>query len=97
MNVLTKAELISDVAERTGCVASVVKEILNATYDSMEDAILFGDGVRIGHLGTLSPKGMKARKVKSGLTGTVTELPDRIAVKYTPSKNIKESLKALSK
>jgi nucleoid DNA-binding protein len=97
MEIFKKSDLIVDVAKRTNCVQAVVKEIIEAQHDAIEDAILAGMGVKIGPMGTLSAKVYPAYSMNSGLLGKVVDIPERRVVKFVQSPTMKNTLKELSK
>ena len=86
---MTKADLVEQVAEKTGLtrtdVAATVDTFLEAVRHSLEN----GKNIEIRGFGTFKIKPRKARKARNPRTGEVVPVPDRKIPVFKPSNEFK--------
>lgn len=92
---MTKADLVEQVAERTGLtrtdVAVVVDQFLETIKKSMEEM----KNIEIRGFGTFKIKLRKARKARNPRTGDEVPVPDRKVPVFKPSNEFKELITKL--
>lgn len=92
---MTKADLVEQVAERTGLtrtdVAVVVDSFLDTIKKSMEDK----QNIEIRGFGTFKIKLRKARKARNPRTGEEVPVPDRRVPVFKPSNEFKDLITKL--
>lgn len=89
---MTKREFIQKVADDTKAPFTHTEPWVNAVLNSLIDAIITEDEVKIAGLGVFSHVGRKARSGRNASTGETIMIPARTAVKFTPSGRIKSEV-----
>ena len=89
---MNKADLISDVADKTGEAKTKVAEIVDAMFDVMTDALKERVEVRIPNFGVLVVVTAKARKARNPQTGAEVSVPAGPRVRFRPGKALKDAL-----
>lgn len=85
---MTKKEIVRAISEETGMKQSIVKEIVQKTFDSILDALARGERVELRKFGVFDVKRRKARKARNLATGELVFVPERNAVSFKPSKEM---------
>ncbi len=89
---MTKAELISQVASKTGLTKKAVEEVINETFAAIKQAIKKEKRFSYPDFGTFTLKKRKARKgVKPGTT-EIIKIPASKTVGFKPAPAFKKSL-----
>lgn len=89
---MNKAELIQDLAAKTGEKIKTVEELLAAFVESVENGLKKGDKIAVSGLGTLSISERKARKGRNPRTGEEIKIPASRAIKFTAGKTLKDAI-----
>lgn len=89
---MTKVEFIKKVAQDTNAPYTHTEPWVNAVLDSLADAIITEDEVKLYGFGTFEHVGRKARHGRNASTGESIEIPARTAVKFTPSMKMKQEV-----
>lgn len=89
---MTKTEFYEKVAKDTNAAYTHTVPWVNAVLDSLIDAIITEDEVKIAGLGAFEHVGRKARQGRNAATGEAIEIPARTAVKFKPSGKIKQAV-----
>lgn len=90
---MTKAELIKQLKEKTGLATLAQAEIAHETlFSLLGNALKNGDSIAISGFGSFKPVKRAARKGRNPRSGAEIQIPASTAVKFTPSKALKESL-----
>lgn len=90
---MTKAELISKIAEKSNMTKAASERALNACLASIED-ILVNDGkLTLTGFGSFVVEQRKARKGRNPQTGMEITIPATKVVKFRPGKLLKEAVK----
>ena len=89
---MTKADLVDEIADRTGLtkkdVAETVDEFLNAVARALE----YGKHIEIRGFGTFKVKDRKARIARNPRTGDAVEVPARRVPVFKVSKELKDKV-----
>jgi len=88
---MNRAELVNEVAERTGSKKAEVSRIVNAVFEVMRDAFRAGERVTIVGFGSFRIVDRAARTGRDPKTGKPIEIPARKVVRFKPGKNLKVS------
>lgn len=89
---MTKTEFIKKVAQDADAPYTRTEQWVNTVLNSLVDAIITEDAVKLSGLGTFTHVGRKARMGRNAATGEAIEIPARTAVKFTPSGRIKQDV-----
>jgi nucleoid DNA-binding protein len=86
---MTKADLVEQVAEKTGLTRTDVAATVDAFLDAVKRALESGSNIEIRGFGTFKIKPRKARKARNPRTGDVVPVPDRKIPVFKPSNEFK--------
>jgi nucleoid DNA-binding protein len=86
---MTKADLVEQVAEKTGLTRTDVAATVDAFLDAVKRALENGSNIEIRGFGTFKIKPRKARKARNPRTGDVVPVPDRKIPVFKPSNEFK--------
>ena len=89
---LTKAELVSNIANATDSSKSTVESILTSLVENITDALKQDKGVALSNLGTFSVGKRKARTGRNPKTGATIQIAASNATKFKVSSKLKEAL-----
>ena len=87
---MKKAELIAAVAEKTGLSKKDVNEVINATIETIEEALKNGKKVSFIGFGSFETVTRAARVARVPKTGQEIQIPETKAVKFKAGKKLKE-------
>ena len=73
-------------------VTGEVKSLAKEAHPVLGKALKSGDSVAISGFGSFKPVKRAARKGRNPRSGAEIQIPESTAVKFTPSKTLKESL-----
>lgn len=82
---MTKTELVNEIAAKASLSKEAAKKALEATLESIEQALANEDKVQLLGFGTFAVVEKPARTCKNPRTGEMIEVPARKAVKFKPS------------
>ena len=85
---MTKKEIVRAISEETGLTQSVVKEIVQKTFDTILDSLTNGDRVELRNFGVFSTKMRKERTGRNMNTGEPVQVPACRVVQFRPSKEM---------
>lgn len=86
---MTKADLVEQMAEKTGLTRTDVAATVDAFLDSVKQSLENGHNIEIRGFGTFKIKPRKARKARNPRTGDVVPVPDRKIPVFKPSNEFK--------
>ncbi|UCC78760.1 MAG: integration host factor subunit beta [Candidatus Zixiibacteriota bacterium] len=86
---MTKADLVEQVAEKTGLTRTDVAATVDAFLDAVKRTLENGSNIEIRGFGTFKIKPRKARKARNPRTGDVVPVPDRKIPVFKPSNEFK--------
>lgn len=78
---MTKAELVSVVADKTGVATATAEQVVNTALQTIREAVESGNEVTVRGFGTFKPKACKARMARNIGTGESV----RVAAHMKPS------------
>ncbi len=91
---MTKAELISAVADESGLKKVDAEKAVSAFISSVTAALKKGDKLSLVGFGTFSTTKRAARKGQNPQTGKKISIPAATIPKFKPGKNLKEAVNA---
>ena len=91
---MTKAELISAVAEQAGLKKVEAEKAVSAFIDAVTGALKAGDKLSLVGFGTFSTSKRAARKGQNPQTGKKINIPAATIPKFKPGKALKDAVNA---
>jgi len=79
------SEIVSEISRRTHLPKRRVYKIVQATIETIREAIINGEVVKIRNLGTWKLKELSPRTIKHPRTGKILNLKKRKKIKFVPS------------
>lgn len=89
---MNKSELVSSVAEKAGITKAQAAAAIDATVETVTEAMSSGDAVAIIGFGTFRVGERAARTGRNPRTGEAMEIPAAKVPKFTPGKALKEAV-----
>ena len=89
---LSKSELIAEVAESSGESKAAVERVLTAFQDTIIDNVVAGEKVNVSGFVSFSPEVRQARTMRSPQTGEPIDVPETKVVRIRPLKHFKETV-----
>lgn len=86
---MTKADLVEQVAEKTGLTRTDVAATVDSFLDAVKRTLENGSNIEIRGFGTFKIKPRKARKARNPRTGEVVPVPNRKIPVFKPSNEFK--------
>ncbi len=90
---MTKADLVAQVAKRSGLTAKAAKDAVNAVFDVIADALKRGEKVVVTGFGTFMVRRRAARKGRNPQTGEEIQIPATKTPGFTAGKALKRAVK----
>ncbi len=87
---MTKADIVDDIAERTGFTKKDVADTVDEFLDTVSRALTAGNHIEIRGFGTFKVKERKARIARNPRTGDPVHVPARRVPVFKVSKELKE-------
>ncbi len=89
---MTKAELVSNVAEKAGIPKAEAEKAVSACIDTITEALKGGDKVSLVGIGVFSVGERAARTGKNPSTGEPIQIPAAKAAKFKAGKALKDAI-----
>jgi DNA-binding protein HU-beta len=89
---LNKAELVAEVAERSGLTKRDAEKAVNAVVDSIEGALTKGDKVSLVGFGTFEVRERAARSGRNPRTGATLQLAASKVPAFKAGKSLKDTI-----
>jgi len=89
---LTRKDLARVVHEQMGFSQRGSRQIVDALFDAMRDALVQEDPIKIVQFGTFSVRHKKPRIGRNPRTGETMEIAKRSMISFRPSKKLRERL-----
>ena len=89
---MTKAELVSSVAEQTGVSKKDTEAIIKQTFAEITKAMASKDSIQIAGFGTFFAGERAARTGRNPSTGKAIEIPASVVPKFKAAKGLKDAL-----
>lgn len=90
---MNKNEIIAAVAEMNDYPKTNVKNVLDATLETITDSLEAGEKVDMFGFGSFSVVERAARKGRNPATGDAIDIPASKVVKFKPAKGLKDAVK----
>lgn len=87
---MTKRELVIDVAEKLGYTQNEVSDVVQATLDTITEALAEGNRLEIRNFGVFEHKTRDARTGRNPRTGDAVPIRKKRVVVFKPGKFLKE-------
>lgn len=88
----TKAEMMTDVAERSGQTKAAVESVLSSFFDTLISKTKDGAKVSWPGFGSFQTAVRPARKGRNPQTGATIDIPESTVMKFSAAKALKEEL-----
>ncbi len=89
---MNKAELIKNVADKTGLSAKECEKVVNSTLDTITETLETGDKVQIVGFGVFEVKFREARKGRNPKTREEIDIPASRVPQFKAGKLLKEAV-----
>lgn len=90
---MTKADLVSKMADKAGLTKTDAEKGLNAFLDSVQDTLVSEGKLTLTGFGTFAVEERKARNGRNPRTGEEIKIPECKVVKFRPGKILKDAVK----
>ena len=87
---MTKADIVDEIAERTGLTKKDVADTVDAFLDAVSKSLASGQHIEIRGFGTFKVKDRKPRLARNPRTGESVPVPARRVPLFKVSKELKE-------
>ena len=87
---MTKADLVEQVAEKTGLTRTDVAATVDAFLDAVKRSLENGSNIEIRGFGTFKIRSRKTRMARNPRTGDAVPVPDRKVPVFKVSKELKD-------
>jgi len=89
---MNKTEFVDVVAEKAGMTKKETKVVVESVLEAIQEAVGEQKDVNLTPLGKFKVTERAARKGRNPQTGEEIQIPAKLAVKFSPSKQFKESV-----
>ncbi|MFO7727658.1 MAG: HU family DNA-binding protein [Desulfonatronovibrio sp.] len=90
---MTKADLVSKMADKAGLTKTDSEKALNAFLESVEETLVSEGKLTLTGFGTFAVEQRKARNGRNPRTGEEIKIPACKVVKFRPGKILKDAVK----
>ncbi len=88
--VMTKAELVDEVARAVQLTKKQAESIVNIVFDSIVDSLRSGEKIELRGFGSFRLRSRKSRTGRNPKTGEKVEVPSKKIPYFKPGKELKE-------
>ncbi len=89
-NVMTKADLVDDVAGRVDLTKKEAESIVNSVFDSIVRSLQSGEKIELRGFGSFRIRSRKPRIGRNPKTGDKVEVPSKQIPYFKPGKELKD-------
>lgn len=89
---VTKAKLVTQLAEKTGLTKKDASSFLDAFVESVQESLASGEKVQLVGFGTFLTRQRQAREGRSPATGEKIQIPASVVPVFRAGKGLKEIL-----
>lgn len=89
---MNKADLVDQVADRTGQTKVAVAAAIEAAMEVVIDAVAHSESVTLSGFGTFEPRERKERTGRNPRTGEAVPIPARTVPSFRPGNAFKEAV-----
>jgi integration host factor beta subunit len=93
---MTKADLVDEIAQRTGLTKKDVADTVDEFLEAVSRALMDGKHIEIRGFGTFKVKDRKPRTARNPRTGEAVHVPPRKVPVFKVSKELKDRVAALA-
>ena len=90
VGVMTKAELVDEVARVVGLTKKQAETIVNIVFDSIVESLRAGQKIELRGFGSFRLRSRKSRTGRNPKTGEKVEVPSKKIPYFKPGKELKE-------
>ncbi|MCD6228496.1 MAG: integration host factor subunit beta [Candidatus Omnitrophica bacterium] len=91
---MTKRDIVLKISEACGVKQTVVKRIVQGTFDAILESLQRGERVEIRNFGVFFLKKRKRKIGRNPKTGEVVPIPERVVVVFKPGLKMKPSFQS---
>jgi len=84
--IMTKKEIVRQIADKLGLTQLKTKEIVQQTFDAIVDTLLEERRIELRNFGVFEVRERRARKARNPRTGEKVQVPGRMVVSFKPGK-----------
>ena len=89
---MNKAELVEEVASRTGLTKKAARETVDTITSAITDSLARGEKVTLVGFGSFKVRKRNPRRGRNPQTGKEIQIPAKDVPKFEPGKNLKEAV-----
>ncbi len=89
---MTKADIVEQIAARTGLTKTDTALVVEGVLESLKDALITGKTVEIRGFGTFKIKKRAARRARNPRTGEPVTIPEKFVPTFKPSRELKDAV-----
>lgn len=89
---MNKSDLISNVSKQSGLTKADSERAIDATFQSITNALKKGDEVRLIGFGTFATAKRAATEGRNPRTGATIKIPAKVMPKFRAGKQLKEAV-----
>lgn len=89
---MTKADLVEKIFEKIGLSKKEAQDIIEILFDTMKQAFIEGESVKISGFGTFNVRKKMARRGRNPKTGEDLEISPRRVITFRASNQLKASM-----
>ena len=89
---LTRKDLAEAIANQLGYPQSSCSDIVDSFLDTMKQALLDGETIKLVHFGTFTIRDKSPRRGRNPRTGESITIKERQTVSFRPSKKLREQI-----
>ena len=86
---MTKAEIVDEIAERTGLTKKDVADTVDQFLEAVSRALAAGKHIEIRGFGTFKVRERRARRARNPRSGSEVMVPAKLVPVFKPSKELK--------
>lgn len=89
---MTKADLVEKIFEKIGLSKKEAQDIIEILFDTMKQAFIEGESIKISGFGTFNVRKKMARRGRNPKTGEDLEISPRRVITFRASNQLKASM-----
>ncbi len=89
---MTKADIVENIAERTGLTKTDTSLVVEGIIETLKEALVGGDSVEIRGFGTFKIKKRAARRARNPRTGEPVDIPAKYVPAFKASRELKDAV-----
>ncbi|MCK4351698.1 MAG: integration host factor subunit beta [Candidatus Krumholzibacteria bacterium] len=89
---MTKADIVENIAERTGLTKTDTALVVEGMIETLKEAMISGETVEIRGFGTFKIKERAARRARNPRTGEPVDIPTKFVPTFKPSRDLKNAV-----